>query len=95
MGQMTCLAVGCAVLIACVATTQKGAERRFVTGPLPAGQKYYYTILARWREGRDVIELSRKVGLTTTAPVRVDFLAPPPIDVIQSGRITLVGSPPK
>src|SRR5262249_8366580 len=75
-------------------TTQKGVERRFVTAPLTAGQKYYYSVVARWREGNSLVESSRKVEFSRDASIRVDFLATPPADVAQAGRTTQAAYPP-
>ena len=57
-------------------TMQKGAERHFVSPPLPAGKKYHYNVLARWKEGAKTVEQTRRVEVTGGAAVRVDFLTP-------------------
>ena len=55
-------------------TVQKGAERLFVSPPLPVGEKYHYDVLARWKEGGKTVERTRRVVVTGGAAVRVDFL---------------------
>ena len=57
-------------------TVQKGAERHFVSPPLPVGKKYHYDVVARWKEGDKTVEQTRQVEVTGGAAVRVDFLTP-------------------
>jgi uncharacterized protein (TIGR03000 family) len=59
-------------------TVQKGGERLFLCPPLPVGVKYHYDVLARWKEGGQTVEQTRRVEVTGGASVRVDFLAPAP-----------------
>jgi len=57
-------------------TTQRGAERQFVTPPLEGGRNLVYEIRARWTEyGRDV-ERTRTVRVFPGDRVTVDFLTP-------------------
>ena len=57
-------------------TTERGAQRRYVTPPLNVGEKYTYAIRARWREGGRVVEQTRNLEVTGGARVRLDFFAP-------------------
>jgi uncharacterized protein (TIGR02246 family) len=56
-------------------TTQQGAERRFQTPPLPAGQTYSYAVRALWRNGGKAVERTRNIEVTAGSRVRIDFLA--------------------
>jgi uncharacterized protein (TIGR03000 family) len=56
-------------------TAVQGAERVFVTPPLAVGKNYSYQIRARWQDGGQVVEQTRKVNFKGGARVRVDFLA--------------------
>jgi len=57
-------------------TAQRGAERVFVTPPLPAGKTSHYDVLARWNDGGKTVEQTRRVEVSGGGAVRVDFLAP-------------------
>jgi uncharacterized protein (TIGR03000 family) len=59
-------------------TTETGTERRFVTPPLTVGGRYSYTVRARWQEGGNTVEQSRKVQITGGAKASVDFTTPAP-----------------
>jgi uncharacterized protein (TIGR03000 family) len=59
-------------------TKLKGAERLFISPPLPVGKKSSYSVLARWKEGDKTVEQTREVEVTGGAEVRVDFLKPLP-----------------
>jgi uncharacterized protein (TIGR03000 family) len=57
-------------------TTQKGAERLFVTPALQPGKQYYYDVTARWTKDGRAVEETRKVSVAAGARVEVNFLAP-------------------
>ena len=67
-------------------TVQKGAERHFVSPPLPFGEKYHYDVLARWKEGDRTVEQTRRVVVTGGAAVRVDFLAKDKAERVEVGK---------
>jgi uncharacterized protein (TIGR03000 family) len=60
------------------ATTQTGVQRLYFTPPLTPGDKYYYTIRARWPDGGKIVEQTRTVEVSSDARVRVDFLESSP-----------------
>jgi|SRR5579883_414801 len=64
-------------------TQQIGTDRTFVSPPLEAGQKYRYTVTARWLENGRVVEMSQDATGIAGEVVRVDFDAPP---VIVTGK---------
>jgi uncharacterized protein (TIGR03000 family) len=57
-------------------TVQRGAERAFVTPPLPTNKTGRYDVLARWKDGGKTVERTRSIEVSGGASVRVDFLAP-------------------
>src|SRR5262249_36874335 len=59
-------------------TKQKGTERLYVTPPLVVGEKYSYEVLARWQDGGEAVEYTRKGEVGGGLRVRVDFLASGP-----------------
>ena len=56
-------------------TTQKGAERLFLSPPLEVGKEYHYTVRARWTQDGKKVEQTRKFAVRGGGRVRVDFLA--------------------
>jgi uncharacterized protein (TIGR03000 family) len=60
-----------------VPTTQKGAERLFVSPPLEPGRTFHYDVLARWKQDGETVERTRTVRVTSGARVRVSFLQAP------------------
>ncbi len=59
-------------------TTQKGAERLFITPPLQSGKKYHYDLLARWKEDGKTVEQKRRIDVSSGTAIRVDMRTPPP-----------------
>ncbi|HVS39902.1 MAG TPA: TIGR03000 domain-containing protein [Gemmataceae bacterium] len=55
-------------------TIQKGPERLFLSPPLPVGKKLHYDVLARWKEGGQTVEKTKRIEVSGGATVRVDFL---------------------
>jgi len=76
-----------AVSIGDVPTTQKGAERQFITPPLPAGRNFYYVLKASWTENGQAKSETREVLVKAGARAVVDFTVPvakagpPPVPV--------------
>src|SRR5262249_17537898 len=73
-------------------TTQRGSERRFVSPPLEVGRKYDYDIRARWTENGRTVQETRKVSVSGGDTVRVDFLAPLPMNNKKIERIASYGA---
>jgi uncharacterized protein (TIGR03000 family) len=60
-------------------TTQSGTQRVYVTPPLPLGQRYTYSIEARWTAADGTpIDQTRQIQVTAGANVQVDFSRPQP-----------------
>jgi uncharacterized protein (TIGR03000 family) len=57
-----------------IATTQKGAERLFVSPPLEPGKTFHYDVLALWKQNGETVERTRKVRVSSGARVRVSFV---------------------
>jgi uncharacterized protein (TIGR03000 family) len=58
-------------------TTQKGAERLFVSPALEPGKTFSYQVLARWQAKGQAVEQTRTARVTSGARVRVSFLDGP------------------
>jgi uncharacterized protein (TIGR03000 family) len=58
-------------------TSQKGAERLFVSPDLEPGKTYSYEVLARWKEKGQTVERTRTVPVSSGARVRVSFMDGP------------------
>lgn len=61
-----------------VPTTQKGAQRLFITPTLTPGKKYHYEVVARWKQDGKPVRHTRQVEVSAGASVTVNFLAPLP-----------------
>jgi len=57
-------------------TKPTGATRSFQTPPLQADKTFHYTIRARWTEGGQVVEQSRRVDVRAGQRSVVDFTRP-------------------
>jgi uncharacterized protein (TIGR03000 family) len=61
------------------ATVQRGAERVFISPPLPAGKTFHYELNARWKEGDKPVDHKRRIDVTAGGKVRVDFTTAAPV----------------
>ena len=57
-------------------TAQTGDERQFKSAPLPVGRLYHYEVRARWTEGGQVKDETRKVPVSANRVTDVDFTRP-------------------
>lgn len=55
-------------------TTQAGSLRQFVTPPLDPGRSYAYELRARWQEGGQLVDRTRKITVHAGDRLTVDFL---------------------
>jgi uncharacterized protein (TIGR03000 family) len=55
------------------ATSQTGAERRFVSPPLKEGQDYSYDVMVQWQDGGRNVERHRTIDVRAGKRVNLDF----------------------
>ena len=69
-----------------------GAERRFVTPALPAGQEYGYRFRAEYERGGETVSVAKKVNVKAGATVEIEFAdltaakSPPAKDADKGGE---------
>jgi uncharacterized protein (TIGR03000 family) len=56
--------------------TQKGAHRKFVSPPLPPGERYTYELGAKWKDGDKEVSRTQSLDVTPGHAHVVDFVKP-------------------
>jgi uncharacterized protein (TIGR03000 family) len=69
-------------------THQTGASRRFVTPPLEFGEKFVYTVRARWTEDGRVVEQSKELVVGAGDWVSITFPTPIPPPAGQAAEVS-------
>ncbi len=59
-----------------VRTRQTGAEQRYQTPPIPAGQAFSYQVRARWTENGKPVEVTRSVLIHSQDQLSIDLAQP-------------------